>query len=58
MAQERQQAPMSTAGITRYFEDYHSKIEIKPGLVIVFSVIIILIVVALHIWGSAALGLT
>jgi len=57
MAQERQTTPMSTAGITRYFEDYHSKIEIKPGLVIVFSVIIILIVVALHIWGSAALGI-
>ena len=49
--------PMSTAGITTYFEDYHSKIEFKPGTVIIFSVIVVLIVVALHIWASGFLGL-
>ena len=57
MAKDSTRMPMSTAGITSYFEDYKSKIEIKPGHVIVFSVIVILIIVALHMWGSAFLGL-
>ena len=49
--------PMSTAGITTYFEDYRSTIEFKPGHIIIFSIIVILIVVALHIWGSGLLGI-
>lgn len=49
--------PMSTAGITSYFEEYKSKIEFKPGHIIIFSVIVVLIVIALHIWGSSFLGL-
>ncbi len=57
MAKESTRMPMSTAGITSYFEDYKSKIEIKPGHIIVFSVIVILIIIALHMWGSAFLGL-
>jgi len=57
MAQEKSRMPMSTAGITTYFEDYKSKIEIKPGHIIIFSVVVILIIVALHMWGSAFLGL-
>lgn len=57
MTQERSRMPMSTAGITTYFEDYKSKIEIKPGHIIIFSVVVILIIVALHMWGSAFLGL-
>jgi len=57
MAKEKTRMPMSTAGITTYFEDYKSKIEFKPGHVIVLSVIILLIVVALHIWGSGFLGI-
>ena len=57
MAQEKSRMPMSTAGITSYFEDYHSKIEIKPGHIIIFSVVVILIIIALHMWGSAFLGL-
>jgi len=48
--------PMSTAGITTYFDEYRSKIEFKPGHIIVFSIIVILIVIALHLWGSRLLG--
>ena len=48
--------PMSTAGITTYFEEYRSKIEFKPAHIIVFSIIVILIVVALHIWATGLLG--
>lgn len=56
MAQERTRMPMSTAGITTYFEEYRSKIEFKPGHVIVMAVVIILIIVALHLWAGAFLA--
>ncbi|MEM3154486.1 MAG: preprotein translocase subunit Sec61beta [Candidatus Woesearchaeota archaeon] len=56
MAQERARMPMSTAGITTYFEEYRSKIEFKPGHVIVMAIVIILIVVALHLWAGAFLA--
>ncbi len=49
--------PASTAGLTRYFEDYKSKIEIKPAYVIVMAVIVMLIIVLLNTYGSALLGL-
>ncbi len=58
MAKDKSRMPMSTAGITSYFEEYRSRIEIKPGIVIVFSVIVMLVVVALHIWGSGLLGIS
>ena len=56
MAKDKVNMPMSTAGITRYFDDYKSKIEFKPGHVLIFSVVVVLIVVALHIWGGAIIG--
>jgi len=56
MAKETTRMPMSTAGITTYFEEYRSKIEFKPGHVIVMAVVIILIIVALHLWADAFLA--
>ncbi|MFH1588940.1 MAG: preprotein translocase subunit Sec61beta [archaeon] len=41
--------PSSTAGITRYFDDYKSKIEFKPQYIIVLVIIVILIEIFLHI---------
>ena len=55
MAKDKTRMPMSTAGITTYFEEYQSKIEIKPGYVIIFSILTILVVAALHLWGSGLL---
>ncbi|MBU0756448.1 MAG: preprotein translocase subunit Sec61beta [Nanoarchaeota archaeon] len=43
--------PSSGAGITRYFEDYKSKIEFNPGHIIVLAVIVVLLVMILHIFG-------
>jgi len=39
--------PSSGAGITRYFDDYKSKIEFKPAHVIVLAVIVIIIEIVL-----------
>ena len=45
---DRIQMPSSGAGITRYFDDYRSKFELKPSHVIILAVLIILVVVFLH----------
>ena len=57
MADNRISMPSSGAGLTRYFDDYKSKIEIKPGHVIVLAVLIMLIVIILQQVGSSWLGL-
>ncbi|MFH1511625.1 MAG: preprotein translocase subunit Sec61beta [Candidatus Woesearchaeota archaeon] len=48
MAQDKISMPTSTAGITRYFDDYKSKIEFKPGHIIILVVVVIFISVFLH----------
>lgn len=55
MADKRIALPPSTAGITRYFEEYKSKIEIKPAHVIAFSIAITLITILLHAFGQGLL---
>ncbi len=49
--------PQSTAGLTRYFEDYETNITFQPGHVILIVVLVIAIVVLLHMYGDALLGL-
>ncbi len=56
MAQERINMPTSTAGITRYFDDYKSKIEFKPGHIIVLVIVVIVVVLLLHVYGNSWLG--
>lgn len=48
MSKQTSNMPMSTGGIMRYFSDYKSKIVIKPGHVIFFSMITIITVIMLH----------
>ena len=55
MAKDRINMPMSGAGLTRYFEDYKSKIEFKPGHVIFLAAIVMLLVIMLHIFGNSLL---
>lgn len=45
--------PMSTAGITRYFEDYKSRFEIQPGHVIILIIIVMIIEFLLHSFGGS-----
>lgn len=56
MAQERIRMPSSTAGITRYFDEYRSKFEFKPGHVIVMAIGIAIIALLLHTFGGRMLG--
>ena len=57
MSEDKVQMPMSTAGLTRYFDDYKSKIEFKPGQVIVISVVVMILTILLHKFGSSLLGI-
>ena len=57
MADNRITMPSTQGGLVRYFEDYKSKIEFKPGHIIIMVVIVILIEVFLHLQGLSLLGI-
>jgi preprotein translocase subunit Sec61beta len=49
--------PSGSGGITRYFDEYESKLRFSPGIVIVLVVIVIIIEIILHFMGGAQLGI-
>ena len=57
MAQDRISMPSGQGGLMRYFDDYKSKISIKPGHVVVLVIAVIIIILLLHAYGNAILGL-
>ena len=57
MADNRITMPSTQGGLVRYFEDYKSKIEFKPGHIIILVIIVMLIEVFLHWQGLALLGI-
>ncbi len=52
MAQDKMQMPSGMGGLVRYFDEYKSKITFKPGTVLFFVVLVILIEIFLHSYGS------
>ena len=56
MAQDKIQMPSSGGGLVRYFDDYKSKIEIKPHYVLIVIVLIIIIEIILHTRYAGILG--
>jgi preprotein translocase subunit Sec61beta len=57
MAKERMNIPSGMGGLTRYFDDYSSNIELKPGHVIILAVVIMVLIILLHLQGGSLLGL-
>jgi preprotein translocase subunit Sec61beta len=57
MSDKKIQMPSSTAGITRYFDEYKSKLTFKAGHIIIISILIMVIVILLHIYGNSLLGI-
>ncbi len=41
--------PSSMGGIVRYFDDYKSKIELKPGHVVILVILVMVMEILLHI---------
>ena len=57
MSKDKVNMPATTAGLTRYFDDVKSKLEFKPGHIIILAVIIMIITIILHIYGGTLIGL-
>ncbi len=48
MARENVQMPASTAGLTRYFDDYKSKLELSPWAIVGACCAVAVLIIALH----------
>ena len=57
MAQPRMNMPSSGAGLTRYFDEFQSKITFSPGQVIILAVIVAIVVILLNVYGGRLLGI-
>jgi len=51
------QMPSGIGGLVRYFDEYKSKITLKPGHVVVLCIIVIIIMIILHMYGNVLLGM-
>jgi preprotein translocase subunit Sec61beta len=49
----RMSMPSTGAGITRYFDDYHTSIEFKPAHILVIILIIAIAILLLHYFGGS-----
>ena len=47
------QMPSSMGGIVRYYDDYKSKITLKPGHVVLLALLVIVIEILLHATAKA-----
>jgi len=57
MAKDNIRLPSGMGGLVRYFDEYKSKIEFKPGHIILLVIIVIIIEILLHTQGKAIFGL-
>jgi preprotein translocase subunit Sec61beta len=57
MAQDKITMPSGMGGLVRYFDEYKSKIEFKPGHIIILCVIVMIIVIVLYTYGNRLLGI-
>lgn len=56
MAQDNKiRLPSGQGGLTRYFDEYHSRFTLSPGSIIIMCVAVILIIILLHYLGAALL---
>ena len=54
---DRVQMPSGMGGLVRYFDEYKSKIEFKPGHIITLCVVVMIIMIFLYVFGASLLGL-
>ena len=56
MASEQMRMPSGQGGLVRYFDEYKSKIEVSPGMVIIMCIVVMAIVILLNYFGKGFLG--
>ena len=57
MADNRISMPSGGGGIVRYFDDYKSKFQLKPGHVVFMIIIVLIFEIILHLNGATWFGL-
>jgi len=57
MSKDKISMPSSQGGLVRYFDEYKSKIEFKPGYIIIFVIVIMILEIILHLYGNKWFGL-
>ena len=48
--------PSGQGGLTRYFEDSHSRFQFSPGVIVILALVIIIALALLHYFGKSLLG--
>ena len=56
MSQDKIQMPSGMGGLVRYFDEYHSKLVIKPGHIILIGILLMVIMILLYTFGSGWIG--
>ncbi|MBT3303835.1 preprotein translocase subunit Sec61beta [Candidatus Woesearchaeota archaeon] len=49
MSQDKMSMPSGMGGLVRYFDEYKSKIEFKPGHIVILTIIIIILMILLNV---------
>jgi len=57
MGSDKISMPSGMGGLVRYFDDYKSKIEFKPGHIVVLVIVVIVIMILLYTFGNSLIGL-
>lgn len=57
MGQEKMRMPSGMGGLVRYFDEYKSKLEFKPGHIVVLIIAVIILMAILYTFGAAMFGL-
>ena len=57
MGRDKVSMPSGMGGLVRYFDEYKSKIEFKPGHIIVLCIVVIVIMIILYTYGNRLLGI-
>lgn len=57
MSKDQIRMPSGMGGLVRYFDEYKSKIEFKPGHIVLLCIIVIIIMILLYSFGNSWLGI-
>jgi preprotein translocase subunit Sec61beta len=57
MANDKISMPSGMGGLVRYFDEYKSRIEFKPGHIIVLCLVVMVIMILLYSFGNQMLGI-
>ncbi|MBS3136095.1 preprotein translocase subunit Sec61beta [Candidatus Woesearchaeota archaeon] len=57
MSQDRISMPSGIGGLVRYFDEYKSKIEFKPGHIVLLCIIIMAVMIVLYAYGGRIIGI-